>query len=169
MTNEKKPLAYLDDIIAAQGETPATLLTEAETPTEADEVAAARLGIEGRYQLKGKGELIRVIRQGPAAEQTGAERANNVKKNGSWEEFVRRFNPIMNPRGGDEERESPMLDTTELAQCDPAHVWTVVDGGGRDLYILEGWHAVNRMGYIICRNPRKELPLHGGAYKTFNY
>lgn len=62
-----------------------------------------------------------------------------------------------------------MLDTTELAQCDPAHVWTVVDGEGINMYILEGWHAFDRLGYLICRNPRKVMPLHGGAYKTFKY
>lgn len=162
-------LKHLDRIAADQGETPATALAGTTQPTEADEVAAARKGIEGRYQLKGEGEPIRVIRQGPKAEQTGAERANNVKNYGTWEEFERRFDPISNPRGGDEERESMLLDTTELAQCDPAHVWTVVNGEGSKLYILEGWHAIDTLGYLICRNPRKEMPLHGGAYKTFLY
>lgn len=56
MTTKTNPLAHLDHIAAEQGETPATLLTEAETPSEADEVAAARKGIEGRYQLKGEGQ-----------------------------------------------------------------------------------------------------------------
>lgn len=36
---------------------------------------------------------------------------------------------------------------------DPATVWTLVDGDDGDWYILSGLHFVNRVGYLISREP----------------
>lgn len=32
-------------------------------------------------------------------------------------------------------------------------IWTVVDGDDGDLYLLHGFHYVNRVGYIVSKNP----------------
>jgi hypothetical protein len=32
---------------------------------------------------------------------------------------------------------------------DPATVWTLVDGDDGDLYLLSGYHFVNRIGYLL--------------------
>jgi len=31
------------------------------------------------------------------------------------------------------------------------HVWTVVDGEGCKLYLLNGWHICNRLGYVYTK------------------
>lgn len=33
------------------------------------------------------------------------------------------------------------------------HIWTVVDGDSGDAIILNGWHACNRLFYIVCEIP----------------
>lgn len=37
----------------------------------------------------------------------------------------------------------------------PEYIWTLVDCGGK-LYVIPGFHWVNRMNYLICKNPWKE-------------
>lgn len=160
--------AHLDRIATEQGTTPATMLKGTTEVTEADEVKAARDLTRARYLLKGHHERPRMIKAGPPVPTTPAEANGTPARAGSWAEFVKRFNPIYYPRGNGG-AEGFLLDTFELAQCDPAHVWTVVEGDNGEWYACEGWHLVNRMGFIICRNPREALPLHGGAYKIFKY
>lgn len=36
---------------------------------------------------------------------------------------------------------------------DPKNVWTLIDGEGRDLWIIQGRHHVNRLGYFITEKP----------------
>ena len=33
------------------------------------------------------------------------------------------------------------------------HIWTIVDAGGDDCILLNGFHIVNRLGYVFCKNP----------------
>ena len=33
------------------------------------------------------------------------------------------------------------------------HIWTRVDGDGNADIVLNGWHAVNRMDYLVCERP----------------
>jgi len=33
------------------------------------------------------------------------------------------------------------------------HIWTIVDAGGDDSILLNGFHIVNRLGYVFCRKP----------------
>jgi hypothetical protein len=72
-------------------------------------------------------------------------------------EFVRRFRPIpnhLNPHAGWAFGDGHLFETFGaevrfvFAQ-DPAHVWTLVDGGDGDLYLLSGRHLVNRVGYLV--------------------
>jgi len=36
---------------------------------------------------------------------------------------------------------------------DPRTVWTLVDGEDGDLYVLSGFHFVNRIGYLLSQEP----------------
>ena len=33
------------------------------------------------------------------------------------------------------------------------HIWTIVDAGGDDSILLNGFHIVNRLGYVFCKKP----------------
>ena len=33
------------------------------------------------------------------------------------------------------------------------HIWTIVDAGGDDSVLLNGFHIVNKLGYVFCRKP----------------
>ena len=45
-----------------------------------------------------------------------------------------------------------------VKHADQDKVWTVIDGEGSKLYVVAGWHFVNRLGYIIT-----ELPWENGT------
>ena len=33
------------------------------------------------------------------------------------------------------------------------HIWTIVDAGGDNSILLNGFHIVNKLGYVFCRKP----------------
>jgi hypothetical protein len=33
------------------------------------------------------------------------------------------------------------------------HIWTIIDTGGDDCILLNGFHIANRLGYVFCRKP----------------
>jgi hypothetical protein len=43
-----------------------------------------------------------------------------------------------------------------VRQQDPAHVWTLVDGDDGDMYVINGLHFVNRVGYLVSTLPAPE-------------
>ena len=43
-----------------------------------------------------------------------------------------------------------------VRRYDSSKVWTLVDGDGGDLYLVSGLHYVNRVGYLLSRNPIPE-------------
>ena len=38
-------------------------------------------------------------------------------------------------------------------KADPRRVWTLVDGADGNLYIVDGYHLVNRVNYFVTKNP----------------
>ena len=40
-----------------------------------------------------------------------------------------------------------------VRQQDPLTVWTLVDGDDGDMYVISGFHFVNRIGYLISTVP----------------
>ena len=40
-----------------------------------------------------------------------------------------------------------------IANSEPARVWTLVDGADGNLYIVDGYHLVNRVNYFVTKNP----------------
>jgi hypothetical protein len=43
-----------------------------------------------------------------------------------------------------------------VRRYDPRKVWTVVDGDGGDMFVINGLHMVNRVGYLLSRDPAPE-------------
>src|ERR1700722_6530220 len=40
-----------------------------------------------------------------------------------------------------------------VRRYDPRKVWTLVDGDDGDMYVISGLHYVNRVGYLLSRDP----------------
>jgi len=40
-----------------------------------------------------------------------------------------------------------------VRRYDPRKVWTLVDGDDGDMYVINGLHLVNRVGYLLSRDP----------------
>jgi hypothetical protein len=47
---------------------------------------------------------------------------------------------------------------------DPRCIWTLVDGDDGNLYIVDGYHLVNRVNYFVT-----EKPLEGGGFLEVPY
>ena len=106
---------------------------------------------------------------GDPVKQTVAEK-RGAPRTGSWSEFTRRFDPLDIPEGGTHDFcNDVMWETGAGLECDPAHVWTVIDGDNGELYVVEGWCFVNRLGYIIAKNPRLVDSPARRPYKAFKY
>ena len=53
-----------------------------------------------------------------------------------------------------------------IANTEPARVWTLVEGDDSNLYIVSGYHLVNRLNYFITKNPC-ELEYEEAPYYIF--
>lgn len=76
----------------------------------------------------------------------------------TWEEFEAQFKPIKNPFGEDAALDGFMFETYEpeatlVKAADPMKVWTHIDGDNNCTLITEGWHYVNRIGYVLTEVP----------------
>ena len=77
------------------------------------------------------------------------------------EQYPLRTNHL-NPHAAWEDEHGGCLFETygeELAfvrQQDPLTVWTLIDGDDGDLYLLSGFHCVNRIGYLLSEQPVPE-------------
>lgn len=45
------------------------------------------------------------------------------------------------------------VELTFIQEQDPRRVWTLVDGDDGDLYVISGFHWVNRLGYLLSIDP----------------
>lgn len=43
-----------------------------------------------------------------------------------------------------------------ICEQDPRMIWTLIDGEDSDLYVVSGFHFVNRIGYLISKDPIPE-------------
>jgi hypothetical protein len=43
-----------------------------------------------------------------------------------------------------------------VSEQDPRTIWTLIDGEDGDLYVMSGFHFVNRLGYLISKIPVPE-------------
>jgi len=76
----------------------------------------------------------------------------------TWEEFEAQFKPIKNPINEDAALDGFMFETYEpevtiVKSTDPLKIWTYGDGDDNCSLISEGWHYVNRLGYVLTEVP----------------
>lgn len=79
----------------------------------------------------------------------------------TWQEFADNFKPIKRtmPNGDEVYPYETYGEELEFVRSQPAeNIWTEVDGD-EGVYIINGYHLVNRIQYYVC-----EVPLSTEAY-----
>jgi hypothetical protein len=76
----------------------------------------------------------------------------------NWEE---KYRPMVNPNSDNALWEDPKFETYGedldfVRAQDPRCIWTLVDGDDGNLYIVDGYHLVNRINYFVT-----EVPFEG--------
>ena len=84
----------------------------------------------------------------------------------AWEA---KYQPIKNHITGEDddkfETYGEELDyVRSVADTEPRRVWTLVDGEDGNLYIVDGYHLVNRLNYFITKEP-----LEGNGFLEVPY
>ena len=88
------------------------------------------------------------------------------------DQFFDQFKPIKNHFDANASYDGHMFETygqeyefvNEQLKVNPLKVWTLVEGCDDDnLYITEGWHFVNRLGYFVT-----EVPAEFGVQYNIN-
>ena len=84
----------------------------------------------------------------------------------AWET---KYQPIKNHITGEDddkfETYGEELDyVRSIADTEPRRVWTLVDGEDGNLYIVDGYHLVNRVNYFITKEP-----LEGDGFMEVPY
>lgn len=85
-----------------------------------------------------------------------------------WRTFLKKYKPIKNhlvndapfdgymfeTHGKEYEHLKKLADASAINGLNGYYVWTIVDGttNGR-CYLLNGWHVVNRLGYVFSETP----------------
>lgn len=77
-----------------------------------------------------------------------------------FEVFERRYQPVEKKDG------EIMRDWNDLAvrEADPRRVWTVVDGGNGELYVVPGFATVNYFGRVITRRGWSDVEFLNPGY-----
>ena len=79
----------------------------------------------------------------------------------SFDNFVEQYNPIEN------DEDSILFETygedlekvKQIAKADNRKVWTLVDGEDDKMVLINGYHLVNRVAYVITEHPSKDENL----------
>lgn len=79
----------------------------------------------------------------------------------TYEQWLDTYNPIQNHIEDDAPFDGAMFETygEELdfvRSQNRANIWTLVDGDGGKIYVSNGYHFVNRIGYFVT-----EIPFDG--------
>ena len=78
---------------------------------------------------------------------------------GSWETFCQRYNPVPSTNGIDIWQLDEFPEDTHYR-----YVWTVVDCDGR-WYVVNGYHWVNRVGYVLASVEWPDIEDSNPGYK----
>jgi len=87
-----------------------------------------------------------------------------------WETFVKTYKPIKNKVKGaaidgymfetfGDELKDVEVQAKKVAKGNKIqyHMWTLIDNNdGTNQFLSNGWHWVNRLGYIVTRKPWKD-------------
>ena len=85
----------------------------------------------------------------------------------SYDEWEEKFKPIQNPLTEGGSYDNCMVETygdewEYVRTKDPKNVWNLVDGEGPHLCIINGFHYVNRLGYIVTEEQWED----GASYEV---
>jgi hypothetical protein len=76
-----------------------------------------------------------------------------------WEVFEKKFKPNHNTAPDQESfriyEPHNKKDWTIIKKTKKSYIWTIVDGDNGNIYLTPGYKYVNRIGYIICKNPHQ--------------
>lgn len=81
-------------------------------------------------------------------------------RSGSWDVFDRRYEPIY-VRDGNADRDP---DDPLVRELYIRHVWTVVEGDTGRMYVVPGFHMVNRIGLLVTRNKWSDIEESNPGY-----
>jgi len=78
----------------------------------------------------------------------------------AYDDWLEAYRPVPNPLTESAPFDGLMFETfgPELAHVRDTpddRVWTLVEGDDDTLYVLSGFHFVNRLGYFIAAEPRQ--------------
>jgi len=79
--------------------------------------------------------------------------------------FYEHFKPYRHPEAhhdvwGGHGLETFGDDLDVVRHHDPAYLWTVLDGeSGKDQWIVPGFHYVNRVCYLVTKNPHNSIHI----------
>ena len=80
----------------------------------------------------------------------------------AWEQeldtWEAKYKPIKNHFDGSDKFETYGEELAFVLGADPKCIWTLVDGDDGNLYIVDGYHLVNRVNYFIT-----EVPYEGNG------
>lgn len=85
----------------------------------------------------------------------------------TYDEWFDKYHPIINEIAGDEQYQFETYgdELQYVLQQDDRHIWTEMDGDN-GVYIVSGYHLVNRIQYYITTKPWKEdIEIPVVAYK----
>jgi hypothetical protein len=84
----------------------------------------------------------------------------------AWEqeldEWTQKYRPYTN--GDNDKFETYGEDLEYVKKQDPRCVWTLVDGDDGNLYIVDGFHYVNRINYLVT-----SVPFEGSSLEVPYY
>ena len=70
-----------------------------------------------------------------------------MQVNLTWEQWAKEFEPILNPSTGDAVHETVSITRPAEAR----NTWTIVNGYGGYLDIVNGYQFIDRLGYAFTR------------------
>lgn len=81
------------------------------------------------------------------------------KRVGGWHTFERRFRPIDGPDGALYWRLEQLPKNVDMRL-----VWTITECDGK-LYVVPGYHTVNRIDYVLCTVPWTDQDFAAPGYR----
>ncbi len=87
----------------------------------------------------------------------------------TYAKWVDKFKPLKNHLHSNTQLDGLMFETygTDLGfvqAANPNCVWTLVEGDTGKWYVVDGYHLVNRVGYLVTKEPYGD---HAGGYSIF--
>lgn len=97
---------------------------------------------------------------------TKARKLKPATKAVAYRWFEKRYEPIPDPLNPDivyREFDDPEWERLKTVKDGFRYVWTIVDCDGK-LYLLPGYHFVNRINWVLTKNPWPDEENQRGGY-----